>query len=38
MRSPRMAVARPDREAEAAVQRSRRVEIAHGMHNVIETA
>ena len=33
-----MAVARPDREAEPPVKLRRRVEIADGMDDVIETA
>jgi hypothetical protein len=31
-------VAAADREAEAAIKRSRRVEIAHGVDDVVDTA
>jgi uncharacterized linocin/CFP29 family protein len=33
-----MPVARADGKAEAAIKRGRRVEIAHGVNDVIETA
>ena len=36
MRAPGVAVARADREAEAAIERGRRVEIAHGMDDMVE--
>jgi hypothetical protein len=33
-----MAIARADGEAEAAIKRGGRVEIAHGMDDMVETA
>src|SRR5262249_11104600 len=38
VRSPGMPIARTDREPEAAVKRSRRVEIVHRMNDVVEPA
>src|SRR6185295_14392927 len=36
--APRVAVARPDREAELFIKFARGVEIAHRMHDVIDAA
>ena len=38
MRAPGMAIARADCEADAAIEIRRRVEIAHGMNDMVETA
>ena len=38
MRAPGMPVARADGEAEAAIKLRRRVEIAHGMDDMVEAA
>ena len=38
MRASGMLVARADGEAELAIERRRRVEIAHGVNDVIEAA
>jgi len=33
-----MAIARPDREAEPRVRIARRIEVVHGVHDMVETA
>jgi hypothetical protein len=38
MRAPWVAIARTDGEAEATIKRSGRVEIAHGMNDMVEAA
>jgi hypothetical protein len=37
VRPPGMAVARADREAEAAIEFASRVEVADGMHDMVKT-
>ena len=38
MRAPWMAIARADREAEPRVRLARRIEVVHGVHDMVETA